>query len=161
MSNHYYNINFSDSSDELYHHGIMGQKWGVRKWQNDDGSLTSAGRIHYGVGTSDGKSEYRKKKEKKYLLEGMNEEKAAMKAKRMDDIHETALFAPRMATKVAKGAMVGAKKSAKVLPYVAATLFISDYLGMPLSDMAGVAAYRSLRWADYAVKELLSGGVRL
>lgn len=35
---------------ELYHHGIKGQKWGVRRWQNSDGSLTSAGYIHYGYG---------------------------------------------------------------------------------------------------------------
>ena len=30
--------------DELYHHGIKGQKWGVRRFQNEDGSLTFAGK---------------------------------------------------------------------------------------------------------------------
>lgn len=29
---------------ELYHHGILGQKWGVRRYQNKDGSLTAAGK---------------------------------------------------------------------------------------------------------------------
>lgn len=29
---------------ELYHHGILGQKWGVRRYQNEDGSLTEAGK---------------------------------------------------------------------------------------------------------------------
>lgn len=30
--------------NELYHHGIKGQRWGVRRYQNPDGSLTAAGR---------------------------------------------------------------------------------------------------------------------
>jgi len=35
---------------ELYHHGIKGQKWGVRRFQNEDGSLTSKGKSRYGKG---------------------------------------------------------------------------------------------------------------
>ena len=30
--------------NELYHHGVKGQRWGVRKYQNKDGSLTYAGK---------------------------------------------------------------------------------------------------------------------
>ena len=35
-------------SDELMHYGIQGQKWGLRRYQNDDGTLTEAGRLRYG-----------------------------------------------------------------------------------------------------------------
>ena len=34
---------------ELRHHGIKGQKWGVRRFQNKDGSLTPAGKKRYSV----------------------------------------------------------------------------------------------------------------
>ena len=33
--------------DYLEHHGILGQKWGIRRFQNPDGSLTPAGKVRY------------------------------------------------------------------------------------------------------------------
>ena len=43
---------------DLRHHGIKGQKWGVRRFQNSDGSLTSAGRKRYGDGKGSSVEDY-------------------------------------------------------------------------------------------------------
>ncbi|MBO4703969.1 MAG: hypothetical protein J5617_04000 [Bacilli bacterium] len=40
----------SANSPDVYHWGINGQQWGKRRYQNEDGSLTPLGRVHYGVG---------------------------------------------------------------------------------------------------------------
>ena len=40
----------------LIHHGIKGQRWGVRRYQNEDGSLTEAGKKRYA--TEEAKAEY-------------------------------------------------------------------------------------------------------
>lgn len=51
---------------ELYHHGIKGQKWGVRRFQNPDGSYTSAGKARRNSGErSSSNSEARKARAKK------------------------------------------------------------------------------------------------
>lgn len=36
-------------SNEIYHYGIPGMKWGIRRFQNPDGTLTAAGRRRYGT----------------------------------------------------------------------------------------------------------------
>ena len=68
---------------ELYHHGIKGQRWGFRRFQNDDGSLTPEGIKRYGVGESTkdsssttNKSKHRQNLEKHYLDKGYDKEHA-------------------------------------------------------------------------------------
>lgn len=55
----------------LVHHGIKGQKWGVRRFQNEDGSLTAAGRKRYDVDIDSAKAK---------VAEAKAEEKQATKA---------------------------------------------------------------------------------
>lgn len=60
-------------NDELQHHGIKGQKWGIRRFQNKDGSLTPRGRQRYEKVTIDGQT---------YRVEGRDPSKAADEAVR-------------------------------------------------------------------------------
>lgn len=46
-------MNYNEFS-ELYHHGIKGQRWGIRRFENEDGSLTAEGKKRYS--DSDGSS---------------------------------------------------------------------------------------------------------
>ena len=52
---------------ELYHHGIKGQRWGVRRYQNADGSLTAAGQKRY---DRDIRENNAKKNENRAIIDG-------------------------------------------------------------------------------------------
>ena len=81
------------NSEELQHHGIKGQKWGVRRFQNEDGSLTDAGRKRY---DDDGiKSKHRINLEDKYIKSGMSRDQAKIAA---DKRIKTELFVAAAAT---------------------------------------------------------------
>lgn len=45
--NEVYSLPENDYRGYLQHHGILGMKWGVRRYQNSDGSLTNAGKKRY------------------------------------------------------------------------------------------------------------------
>lgn len=56
-------LHLEDNLDELFHFGIKGQRWGMRRYQNADGTLTEAGKIRYLKGYKPGDAESEKKAE--------------------------------------------------------------------------------------------------
>lgn len=74
----------------LAHHGIKGQKWGVRRFQNKDGTLTNAGKNRYGGNTR--REKKITKYEEKYRKRGLDEKTARAKAEAKYKRRRTALI---------------------------------------------------------------------
>lgn len=53
------------TGNELQHWGIKGMKWGVRRYQNEDGTLTSAGKKRYNQNTEEPHEDYKRAHERK------------------------------------------------------------------------------------------------
>ena len=81
-------------NDYLAHHGIKGQKWGVRRYQNSDGSLTAEGRRRRGYSSE--------KSERKSLSERRKEKAAENAANKHENLkkyvreHPTKIYKHRM-----------------------------------------------------------------
>ena len=98
------------ADDELQNHGIRGMKWGIRRYQNKDGSLTAAGKKRYEAEMAKVKAETRKAR---------NEQRVQKKFSKIDEAKQKleelkkANRAPEEAAKKAKEDAKKAKSDAK------------------------------------------------
>ena len=65
----------------IEHHGIKGQKWGVRRYQNKDGTLTTEGRKRLGFSFTNPFAKHKHNLIDKYISQGYSESAAQEKAK--------------------------------------------------------------------------------
>ena len=118
-----YYIGAMPVGDHLEHHGIKGMRWGQRRFQNDDGSLTAAGRLRYGYGQARAWGQRTAK----------NASRSANKA------YKSAVKGTKRAGKNVKGFYKKHKKAIKIGAGVAAAAGAA-YLGYKYRNQIGAAA---------------------
>lgn len=70
--------------DVIEHSGVKGMRWGIRRYQNPDGTLTSAGRARYGKSSAGGSKTSSKIAKKRVKNEGGKKKVKALEEKRKE-----------------------------------------------------------------------------
>ena len=122
------------TNEYLSHHGVLGQKWGIRRYQNADGTLTDSGKKHY-IKTQNRASNLQKKAERN-------------KAKAVKDRDRAAKYYDKSIKKIYGGAFGIGKNEKKAIKYTKSSA--------KWSRKAARADYKSYKQYKKAAKLLKS-----
>ena len=129
------------NADELKHYGIKGMKWGVRRFQNSDGSLTADGKKRYsgdnlkdiqkqvnqGKNVVDGVKKTRTKAAEKQHEKKIKSDLSQMSDKELRDIVNRLNMEERyMQVMKSRDVQVGKSKADKILDYAGTALTIGS-----------------------------------
>ena len=127
--------NYSNS-DYLQHYGILGMRWGIRRFQDKSGRLTAAGKKRYDDDTSNGAPEKSSSKTSKEVGDSFIEKKLGIK------------LSDRQKTAIKVGAGIAA---AALVAYGGYRLYNSD-VGKPIRDQVD-AYFKRMRDAEFKALE--------
>ena len=74
---------------ELEHAGIKGMKWGVRRYQNPDGSLTPEGKLRYNESGVKGQNKYERRRRSAYNSTEKRFEKGKISKQERDNLYKS------------------------------------------------------------------------
>ena len=129
------------NADELKHYGIKGMKWGVRRFQNSDGSLTADGKKRYsgdnlkdiqkqvnqGKNVDDGVKKTKAKAAEKRTEKKIKDDLSQMSDKELRDIVNRLNMEERyMQVMKSRDVQVGKSKADKILDYAGTALTIGS-----------------------------------
>lgn len=139
----------SASNDFLAHHGIKGQKWGIRRFQNPDGTLTAEGKERYlAIGRK--KKHLTKTKDGKYKLnnfgaEYVNRSFASLKTYKPNDYISLEMYAKAVNNH-------NKYKAIGVASTVAALGILGSYGAYKIYDMNEDKKYWDKKAAEKAIR---------
>lgn len=132
-----------DGSECVVHAGILGMKWGRRRYQNKDGSLTPEGRLRYGSKSEDRDD----KKDQKYDSRQLRRNLKTMSDKELQDVINRKEKEKRLRDMLDAEISPGKKKANEIL----------SSIGSEVAKEVGKKA--TLAAMDMALKKLTSGNI--
>lgn len=143
--------NYTIIHGELYHWGIKGQKWGVRRYQNKDGSLTPAGKKRYDTDAAPRKSKHRQRLEEKYRKRGMTQQEAETAASARIKTEKTIAIVGATTVAAASAYVVSKQVKDRADGIIKAGTKMQRITGDPKEDLdrAFYAAYKKPDLAKY------------